>query len=120
MYHIIVQNKRLRYEFDIKRNITIIRGDSATGKTTLYSMIALAARRGGSSVQDILEHPQDFIESHEYFSWERFFTNLLIQYTQGTYLNYSKRKLNEVYMHEKNKKAILHVMEKIVLEKKDA
>lgn len=48
-YHIIVQNKRLHYEFDIKRNITIIRGDSATGKTTLYTMIALAARRGESS-----------------------------------------------------------------------
>lgn len=44
-YHIIVQNKRLRFEFDVKRNITIIRGDSATGKTTLYMMIALAARR---------------------------------------------------------------------------
>ena len=38
-YHVIVQNKRLRYEFDIKRNITIIRGDSATGKTTLYDYI---------------------------------------------------------------------------------
>ena len=48
-YHIIVQNKRLRYEFDIRRNITIIRGDSATGKTTLYTMIALAARQGDSS-----------------------------------------------------------------------
>jgi hypothetical protein len=31
-YHVIVQNKRLRHEFDIKRNITIIRGDSATRK----------------------------------------------------------------------------------------
>ncbi len=49
IYHVIVQNKRLRYEFDIRRNITVIRGDSATGKTTLYSMIALAARRGDSS-----------------------------------------------------------------------
>ncbi len=28
-YHVIVQNKRLRYEFDIKRNITIIRGGAA-------------------------------------------------------------------------------------------
>lgn len=315
-YHVVVQNKRLRYEFDIKRNITVIRGDSATGKTTLYSMIALAAQRGdssgvevqcekkcrildeldwklvlptlhdqiifldednlflktrdfagmakasdnyfviitredlanlpysveeiygihtagkyhdmkkvynefyhiygsgevtgeikpeevvvedsnsgfdffeqvcgehhipcrsaggksklkdtlqglerknmlvvadgasigpemnelfqymklhpdtkcylpesfewlilksglidGNAVQDVLEHPQDFIESQEYFSWERFFTDFLIQYTQGTYLNYSKRKLNEVYLHEKNKKVILDTMEKIV------
>lgn len=44
-FHIVVQNNRLRYEFDVRRNITIIRGDSATGKTTLYEMIALAARQ---------------------------------------------------------------------------
>lgn len=317
-YHVVVQNKRLRYEFDIKRNITIIRGDSATGKTTLYTMIALAARQGKSSgvtvqcekkcrtleeldwklvlptlcgyiifldednhfiktaefagmakksdnyfviitredlpnlpysveeiygihqagkyndmkkiynefyhiystkeikekirpdkvivedsnsgydffhnicceenipcesargksnipnalqssrcenllviadgasfgsemnelyqfmnihkntrcylpesfewmilksglidgkeVQDILAHPQDYIESLEYFNWERFFTGLLIKYTQGTYLSYSKNKLNEAYLHEKSKKAILKIMEWIVLE----
>ncbi len=48
-YHIIVQNKRIRYEFDIRRNITIIRGDSATGKTTLFDMITLAAKNGDSS-----------------------------------------------------------------------
>ena len=48
-YHIVVQNKRLHYEFDIQRNITLIRGDSATGKTTLYDMISLAARNGDNS-----------------------------------------------------------------------
>lgn len=39
MHNIIIQNKRIRFAFSIKRNITIIRGDSATGKTTLFSMI---------------------------------------------------------------------------------
>jgi hypothetical protein len=39
MHHIVIQNKRIRFVFSIKRNITIIRGDSATGKTTLFSMI---------------------------------------------------------------------------------
>ncbi len=38
-YRIIVQNSRMRYDFTIRRNITIIRGDSATGKTTLVDMI---------------------------------------------------------------------------------
>ena len=38
-YHVMVQNNRLRYEFDIRRNITIIQGDSATGKTTLAEMV---------------------------------------------------------------------------------
>ena len=39
IHHIVVHNKRVRYEFDIRRNITVIRGDSATGKTTLIDMI---------------------------------------------------------------------------------
>ncbi len=38
-YEITIENAYLKYEFTIKRNITIIRGDSATGKTTLAEMI---------------------------------------------------------------------------------
>ncbi len=38
-YEIIVANAKLRYEFTVRRNITIIKGDSATGKTTLVEMI---------------------------------------------------------------------------------
>lgn len=38
-HRVIIQTKRLRYDFELRRNITIIRGDSATGKTTLIDMI---------------------------------------------------------------------------------
>ena len=38
-YLITIKNNVLRYQFEIRRNITIIRGDSATGKTTLIDMI---------------------------------------------------------------------------------
>lgn len=38
-HHIVVETRRLKYEFDIKRNITIIQGDSASGKTTLVSLL---------------------------------------------------------------------------------
>ncbi len=48
----------------------------------------------------ILETPEDFIESSQYLSWERFFTDLLVSATKDTYLQYSKRKLNEVYLHK--------------------
>lgn len=65
----------------------------------------------GNRIQDILKHPEDFIESRKYFSWERFFTALLAGYTQDSYLKYSKSKLNEAYLHEKMKGAILNVME---------
>lgn len=37
-YRITVQNKRIRYDFEVKRNLTIIRGDSATGKTALVQI----------------------------------------------------------------------------------
>lgn len=49
MHRIIVQNKRVRYDFEIKRNITIIRGDSATGKTTLIDMIREHFENGSAS-----------------------------------------------------------------------
>jgi len=38
--HIEVSNRKVKFKFDLYRNITIVRGDSGTGKTTLYSMIA--------------------------------------------------------------------------------
>lgn len=52
-YHIVVQNNRLRYELDVKRNITLIRGDSATGKTTLLNMIQSAYEMGADSGVEI-------------------------------------------------------------------
>lgn len=38
-YRVVIQNKKIKYEFEIRRNITVIRGDSATGKTTLVDMV---------------------------------------------------------------------------------
>ena len=40
-HKIVVSTKRLKYEFELHRNLTIIRGDSATGKTTLVDMIRI-------------------------------------------------------------------------------
>ena len=48
-YNIFVQNNRLRYDFVISRNITIIRGDSATGKTSLLELLEAYDRDGDSS-----------------------------------------------------------------------
>lgn len=35
----MISNAKVRYDFTIRRNITIIKGDSATGKTTLVEMV---------------------------------------------------------------------------------
>lgn len=52
-HHIVVKNNKLHYEFEIKRNITIIKGDSATGKTTLINMIRQFMNMGNASGVDI-------------------------------------------------------------------
>lgn len=55
-HRLIVRTKRLHYDFELKRNITIIRGDSATGKTTLVDMIQeYASNRSGSPVELICD-----------------------------------------------------------------
>lgn len=69
----------------------------------------------GSSIAEMLKHPQDYIESREYFSWERYFTAQLIQNTQDSYLKYAKRQLNSVYLQEKVSEKILDVMREIEL-----
>lgn len=53
-HKIVVQNNRLHYEFEIKRNITVIQGNSATGKTTLINMLRQAENLGESSGIDVI------------------------------------------------------------------
>jgi hypothetical protein len=74
-------------------------------------LILKSGQIDGKTIQDILQHPEDFIESKAYFSWERFFTALLIEYTKDNYLKYAKSHLNNSYLQEKAKKAILDVIE---------
>ena len=69
----------------------------------------------GKELQDILENPEAYIDSRAYFSWERFFSYLLTDKTRNTYLQYSKSKLNEVYLHEKNREMILKTIKGIEL-----
>ena len=59
------------------------------------------------SVRDILDNPNDNIDSEKYFSWEQFFTGLLIEKSNGTYLKYSKNKINEAYLQEHTMQEIL-------------
>lgn len=224
-YKIVIKNNRLHYELEIKRNITIIKGDSATGKTTLIDMVRQFSNFGNSSgieiisdvscrvvegvdwkilVQNIarsiifIDEENAFIRTKEFaeqvkqsdnyfvlvtrenlynlpysveeiyglyssdkyqntkkvyqhfyriytdsllktkvrpdkiitedtnsgydffkavasdaqiFSWERYFTRLLIEKSSGTYFKYQKSTLNPVYLHEKNRNLLLNSME---------
>lgn len=68
-----------------------------------------------NGITEVLEHPEDYIESMDFFSWERYFTALLAQSTQGGYLKYSKKQLNPAYLQEKVSDKILSVMDGIDL-----
>lgn len=76
-------------------------------------LILLSGILKDNHVVEILENPSAYIESQTYFSWERYFTSLLAEKTNGTYLAYTKRKLNDAYLNEKVKRAILDTMENV-------
>lgn len=66
-YKVSVENNRLHYEFEIKQNITIIRGDSATGKTILVNMLRQAQKFGASSGIDLIcEVPCKILEGENW------------------------------------------------------
>ena len=52
-YSISVQNNRIKYEFTIKRNITVVQGNSATGKTSLVDLIREGLENLPYSVNEI-------------------------------------------------------------------
>lgn len=60
-----------------------------------------------SELKDILNAPCEYVDSKEFFSWERFFTDLLIKKSHGTYLQYNKRSLNKAYLQDKIKNKII-------------
>ena len=68
-----------------------------------------------AEVVQILQTPSDYIDGKDYFSWERYFTALLTEKTAGTYLNYTKKTLNEAYLKDGVKNAILDQMAKVRL-----
>ncbi len=69
----------------------------------------------GKDLVNILEDPSAYVDSMEFFSWERFFTHLLIEATRGTWMQYSKRKLNPSYLNEAVREKIVSVIKRIRL-----
>ena len=67
------------------------------------------------ALDEILRNPSEYIESKEYFSWERFFTAILIEETKDSYMAYAKRKINPVYLEKTMQQAILKQMPGIIM-----
>lgn len=68
-----------------------------------------------TNVTSILQQPENYIDSKEYVSWEKFFTALLINQTHNDPVwAYSKRKLSNVYLSSKVMRAVKKNMKLIV------
>lgn len=84
-HRVQIGDNTIRYDFVLSRNITIIRGDSGTGKTTLYNLIQEMNQKKNSGItwncdcdcyaltdfdwEDVIErHPKSIIFVDENFS----------------------------------------------------
>lgn len=72
-HKITVHNARVRYEVEIRRNITIIAGDSGTGKTTFYNMLR-RAEDSSSAVKVVCDVPV-YALSTKWAEAERYFAD---------------------------------------------
>ncbi len=66
-------------------------------------------------IQKILDHPEEYIDSGEYFSWERYFTHLLTESAKGGRFDYSKKKLSKAYFTDEVIDKVLAIMKNINL-----
>lgn len=63
---------------------------------------------------DILDNPSDYIESSQFFSWERYFTDLLERISKlYKGYEYNKEKINTGYLQENSRNKILNSIDKI-------
>ena len=90
----------------------------STGKIRLYLpesfewLLLKSGVLGNRTPHDILANPAAHIESRDFFSWEQYFTALLVDLTRDTYLHYNKNRLNPVYLQPANIEKVLDAMGK--------
>ena len=116
IYGIITDGAAFGSEID--RVLKLIRENETAALYLPESFEWLILKSGvlkNNQIDQILDEPAEYIESRDYFSWERFFTSVLIENTRDTYLAYAKKKLNAAYLGGTVEEAILRQMEKIEL-----
>ena len=70
------------------------------------------------NVEMILQNPEEYIDSKEYVSWERYFTDLLIESTSKNFIwAYSKKRLTKAYFAPRIVNAVKAIMKLVDWEK---
>ncbi len=80
-----------------------------------WLILKSAVFAGNNHIKNILTEPVDYIESQEFFSWEQFFTSLLVEETKNSpQLQYpaNKSKLPAGYQTDANIESIINAMKK--------
>ena len=70
-------------------------------------LILLSGVLRDKQIEKTLEYPYDQIESEKYFSWERFFTALLVEKTENSPYAYKKKSLNPIYLQDELREKIM-------------
>lgn len=69
------------------------------------------------NVTSVLQSPEKYIDSKEYVSWERFFTELMVQETKNDSIwSYTKKHLPKAYLSPKIIKAVKKIMKPVTWE----
>ncbi|MBR5422071.1 MAG: ATP-binding protein [Lachnospiraceae bacterium] len=96
---------------------TVVKYAKKNGKVGLYFpesfewMVLKSGVLEDNEIDRVLAEPENYIDSQEYISWERFFTALLIEKSQKErYMRYSKTKLPDYYLEDRNRKRIVDVI----------
>ncbi len=75
-YSVCIQNSLVRFKFEIERNITIIRGNSGTGKTTLVEMVLDYQSQGKSSGIELICDKKCVAMSGLGVNWQNFLNTI--------------------------------------------
>lgn len=71
------------------------------------------------NIENILKKPEEYIDSKEYVSWERFFTELLTEKTRrNSVWAYSKKKIAKAYFNPRIVNAVKSIIKLVNWEKK--
>lgn len=70
--HITIDSPHVSYEFDVRSKCTILRGDSATGKTTLIRLLDSGAARISSGGLNLVRLPRSNI-----FGWDNWVEEIM-------------------------------------------
>lgn len=93
-------------EMEMVYTLAMVRGYGLFLPESFEWLILRSGLVKNNEVGRVLADPASYIESREYFSWERFFTDYLRKCTDGTYLSYEKSKLNTAYLQPNEMAAV--------------